>query len=65
MTYTLKDFKFIIYFLIGIVCITFLGLNMVATAVIGTCLAVMYYMFMGNHSDDQSSQSEDEEDELL
>ena len=65
VTYTLKDFKFIIYFLIGIVCITFLGLNMVATAVIGSCLAVMYYMFMGNQSGNQSSQSEDEEDELL
>ncbi|MBM6798714.1 PTS sugar transporter subunit IIC [Coprobacillus cateniformis] len=65
VTYTLKDFKFIIYFLIGIVCITFLGLNMVATAVIGSCLAVMYYMFMGNQSGNQPSQSEDEEDELL
>lgn len=37
----------------------------VATAVIGSCLAVMYYMFMGNQSGNQSSQSEDEEDELL
>lgn len=67
VTYTLKDFKFIIYFLIGIVCITFLELNMVATAVVGMCLAVMYYMFIGGQNESTTQQNDDdvEEDELL
>ena len=67
ITYTLKDFKFIIYFLIGIVCITFLELNMVATAVVGMCLAVMYYMFIGGQNESTTQQKDDdvEEDELL
>lgn len=66
VTYTLKDFKFIIYFLIGIVCITFLELNMVATAVVGVCLAVMYYMFIDGQNDSSNKEDDDlEEDELL
>lgn len=67
VTYTLKDYKFIVFFLIGILSITFLGLNMVATAIVGGCLAVMYYMFMGNAGDVQRAvaMEQDEEDELL
>lgn len=66
VTYTLKDAKFIIFFLIGILCITFLGFNMVATAVVGGCLAVMYYMFTGNKGEAQmAAVANDDEEELL
>lgn len=65
VTYTLKDYKFVIYFLIGMLCITFLNLNMVATAVVGGCLAVMYYMFTDNKTDSTVLIQNDEEDELL
>lgn len=67
ITYTLKDYKFIIFFLIGMICITFLNLNMVATAVTGTCLAVMYYMYTANNNNNQVesiNQNIEEEDEL-
>lgn len=60
VTYTLKDMKLIIYFLIGMICITFLNLNLVATAVVGASLAVMYYMFTSK----ESTTVVDEEDEL-
>ncbi|WP_249028780.1 PTS mannose/fructose/sorbose/N-acetylgalactosamine transporter subunit IIC [Tannockella kyphosi] len=64
LTYTLKETKFIIYYVLGIVCIGYLGLDMTAVAVIGTCLAVMYYMFTAE-SGSQSVGTVDEEDELL
>ncbi len=67
VTYTLKDYKFIIFFLIGMLCITFLNLNMVATAITGACLAVMYYMFTDDKGVQnlQMAQNVEEEDELL
>lgn len=48
LVYTLKDIKMIIFFLLGILAVTQLGFNMIAVAVLGACLAVMYYMFMSN-----------------
>lgn len=62
VTYTLKDLKMIAYYLIGMICITFLGMNMVATAVVGGCLAIMYYMFMEKGT--LVAASAEEEDEL-
>ena len=39
---------------------------MVATAVVGMCLAVMYYMFIGGQNESTTQQKDDvEEDELL
>ena len=40
---------------------------MVATAVVGMCLAVMYYMFIGGQNESTTQQKYDdvEEDELL
>lgn len=68
VTYTLKNMQFIIFFLIGMICVTFLGLNMVGTAVLGGCLAVMYYMFTGGGASfdvaSESATDDDEEDEL-
>ncbi len=48
LVYTLKDIKMIIFFLLGILAATQLGFNMIAIAVLGACLAVMYHMFMSN-----------------
>lgn len=64
LTYSMKDMKMIIYFLLGMICITFLQMNMVATAVVGACLAVMYFMFMDRGAANQNAIM-DEEDELL
>lgn len=65
VTYTLKDYKFVIFFLIGMMCITFLQFNMVATAVFGVCLAVMYYIFTDHKNENNLEIQDDEEDELL
>lgn len=45
LVYTLKDKKMIIYFLAGVLAISLMGFNMVAVAVLGAILAVMYYIF--------------------
>lgn len=44
LAYTLKDIKMIVWFIIGVMAISLMGFNTVAVAVLGTCLAVIYYM---------------------
>ena len=63
LAYTLKDIKMIAFFMIGMICITQLGLNLTSVAVIGFCLAVIYYMFM-EKSFSVVNSNNDEEDEL-
>ena len=60
LTYSMKDFKFIVFFFIGILCVTFMGFNMVATAVAGSCLAVMYYMFTYHQGQEIQDDGEEE-----
>ena len=61
LAYTLKDMKMIIWFVIGIIGISLLGLNMVAVAVLGGCLAVMYYMFTTRTATAVASNDDEEE----
>ena len=56
-----KDMKMIIWFVIGIIGISLLGLNMVAVAVLGGCLAVMYYMFTTRTATAVASNDDEEE----
>lgn len=44
LAYTLKDIKMIVWFIIGVMAISIGGFNTVAVAVLGICLAVIYYM---------------------
>jgi PTS system mannose-specific IIC component len=50
LTYTLKDIKMIIFFVMGVMAVTLLGFNTVSVAVLGVCLAIMYYMFTHNQT---------------
>ena len=45
LSYTIKDKKMVVFFFAGVLAITKMGFNMVAVAVLGIILAVMYYMF--------------------
>ena len=42
---SIKDKKMVVFFFAGVLAITKMGFNMVAVAVLGIILAVMYYMF--------------------
>lgn len=55
-----------IFFLFGFTCITFLKLNMIALAIVGAVVAVIYFFAINNDSAEQSSgsTSDDESEEF-
>lgn len=62
LAYTLKDIKLIVFYLIGLMAITYMGFNVVAVAVMGACLAVMYYMFTDKGAAKAAIAGEEEDD---
>jgi len=58
LSMTLKYKAFWIYFLIGFMCITFLGINMIAVSIIGIALAYFNYRFTGSSGGGASQEVE-------
>jgi PTS system mannose-specific IIC component len=61
LAYTLKDIKAIVFFILGVVMASSLGMSMITIAIIGACFAVIYYMLITRN--DTAVQIETTEDE--
>ena len=63
LAYTLKEIKMVVFYLIGLIAVTYMNFNTVTVAVLGGCLAVMYYMFTGSKKA-EAAFADGEEDDL-
>lgn len=58
-SYSLKSAKMSIYFFLGLMAVTYCGFSTVAVAVLGTCLAVMHFMYSDKGRAEVSSEGDD------
>lgn len=61
LAYTLKDIKMTVWFIVGVMAISLGGFNTIAVAVLGACLAVIYYMLKPDEHMSVNDNVEEEE----
>ena len=64
LAYTLKDVKMIVFYLMGLMAVKFTTINIVGVAVLGGCLAVLYYIFTDRPAAALANGADGEEDDL-
>ena len=60
LAYTLKDTKMIVFFFIGVVMATSMGMGTTTIAVLGACIAVVYYMLKPDTGISVSNEEEED-----